>query len=112
MKNYVDSLLDFIEQSPSCYHVVENFAASLRADGYTALREDEHWRLQRGGKYFVTRNSSSILAFRVPACEPEGFLLSAAHSDFPTFKLKDNPEKAGQYVQLSTEKYGGMLMAP
>ena len=112
MKNYVDSLLDFIEQSPSCYHVVENFAASLRADGYTALREDEHWQLQRGGKYFVTRNSSSILAFRVPACEPEGFLLSAAHSDFPTFKLKDNPEKAGQYVQLSTEKYGGMLMAP
>ena len=112
MKNYVDSLLDFIAKSPSCYHVVENFAAELRAQGYAALREDAHWQLKPGGKYFVTRNGSSILAFRVPACEPSGFMLAAAHSDFPTFKLKDNPEKTGQYVQLSTEKYGGMLMAP
>ncbi len=112
MRNYVDSLLDFIEQSPSCYHVVQNFAEMLRAQGYHPLDEGRQWTLQPGGKYYTTRNGSSILAFRVPACGPKGFMLSAAHSDCPTFKLKENPEKAGQYVQLSTEKYGGMLMAP
>lgn len=112
MTDYVNALLDFIHESPSCYHVVENLAANLRAQGYTPLREQDAWALRPGGKYFVTRNGSSLLAFRVPAAEPSGFMLAAAHSDSPTFKLKEHPEKAGQYVQLSTEKYGGMLMAP
>lgn len=112
MTDHVQKLLDFIEQSPSCYHVVENFAATLRAQGYTQLREADEWRILPGGRYFVTRNGSSILAFRVPKAEPSGFALAAAHSDSPTFKLKENPEKAGTYVQLSTEKYGGMLIAP
>ena len=36
---YTDRLLDFIQASPTCFHVVENFAGSLSAPGYTELSE-------------------------------------------------------------------------
>ena len=104
-------LFDFLAASPSCYHAVQALSDRLTQAGYTQLHEADAWTLTAGGKYFVTRNGSSLLAFRVPAGAPAGFLMAAAHTDSPTFKIKHNPEKkAGPYVQLSTEKYGGMLM--
>ncbi len=112
-KNMAKELLGFIDNSPSCYHVIGNFEEMLRAEGYTALPEEKKWDIQPGGKYYVTRNGSSILAFRVPRQVTGGFLMAAAHSDSPTFKVKENPEHPalGHYVQLNTEKYGGSLMA-
>ena len=104
-------LFDFLAASPSCYHAVQALSDRLTQEGYTQLHEADAWTLTTGGKYFVTRNGSALLAFRVPAGAPAGFLMAAAHTDSPTFKIKHNPEKkAGPYVQLSTEKYGGMLM--
>ena len=104
-------LLKFIESSPSCYHVIRNFRELLRAEGYTELYEQEKWTLTQGGKYFVVRNESSVIAFRVPGFDFTGFMMSAAHSDSPTFKIKENPELANAFcVRLDTEKYGGMLM--
>ena len=105
-------LLRFIEDSPSCFHVVANLRAMLSAAGYTELRESEAWQLSEGGKYFTVRNESSIIAFRVPQKDYRGFMMSASHSDSPTFKIKENPELAGSFcVRLATEKYGGMLMS-
>ena len=106
-------LLDFIEKSPSVFHIIENFAAALRGAGYTALRERERWQLSPGGKYYVVRGGSSVIAFRVPVGERWiGFRLAAAHSDSPCFRLKYNPELCGNgYLRLNTEKYGGMLMS-
>ena len=66
-------------------------------------------------KYYVTRNDSSIIAFRMPENEDfYNFQISAAHSDSPAFKIKENPEmiEDSNYVTLNVEKYGGMLMAP
>ena len=104
-------LFDFLAASPSCYHAVQALAERLERNGYTQLREQDAWVLTPGGKYFVTRNGSSLLSFRIPQSAPAGFLMAAAHTDSPTFKIKHNPEKkAGPYVQLSTEKYGGMLL--
>ena len=98
-------LFDFLAASPSCYHAVQALSDRLTQEGYTQLHEADAWTLTAGGKYFVTRNGSSLLAFRVPAGAPAGFLMAAAHTDSPTFKIKHNPEKkAGPYVQLSTEK--------
>ena len=106
-----EQLFDFLAASPSCYHAVQALAKRLEQNGYTQLREQDAWTLTPGGKYFVTRNGSSLLSFRVPQSAPAGFLMAAAHTDSPTFKIKHNPEKkSGPYVQLSTEKYGGMLM--
>ena len=85
-------LFDFLAASPSCYHVVSNLAARLTAEGYTPLSERDRWTLTPGGRYFVTRNSSRILAFRVPRKLTGGFMMAAAHSDSPAFKLKENAE--------------------
>ena len=112
-KMLAKELLGFLENSPSCYHATENLTNLLKKEGYIALLEQENWKIQPGGKYYVTRNGSSVIAFRVPQKVTGGFLMAAAHSDSPTFKIKENPEHPalGHYVQLNTEKYGGSLMA-
>ena len=112
-KTLAKELLQFIEKSPSTYHVIENVRARLLASGYTELEENARWSLAHGGKYFLTRGGTSCIAFRVPEQTAHGFMLTASHSDSPSFKIKENPERtaAGHYLQLSTEKYGGMLMS-
>ena len=105
-------LLHFIKNSPTCYHVTENIRQKLLANGYTELSERERWEVAPGGKYFVRRNGSSTIAFRVPEMIDGGFAMAAAHSDSPAFRLKEHPDRrSAHYVQLSTEKYGGMLMS-
>lgn len=107
-------LLDFIYQSPTAYHVVENVRNELREKGYIPLSEKEQWNIQAGKKYYVTRNDSAIIAFRVPEItfsQQKGFRIISSHSDSPCFKIKPNPEISieKQYVILNTEKYGGMI---
>ncbi len=64
-----NELLDFIQKSPSCYHAVENLAQTLCDTGFLELSEGAPWRLQRGGRYFIRRNLSSLLAFKIPEGE-------------------------------------------
>ena len=106
-------LFDYIAASPTAYHAVSHTADLLKAEGYTELSEGAEWDLAKGGRYFVTRNGSSLIAFRVPACDFDGFMMTAAHGDSPCFKIKENGTLSdANYVRLSTEKYGGMLCAP
>ncbi len=107
-------LLDFITQSPSSFHVVANFSSMLKAAGFQELQEAERWTLTPGGKYFVTRNGSALIAFTVPTDTIEKMQITAAHSDSPTFRIKHDPEikAAGGYVMLNVEKYGGATIAP
>lgn len=105
-------LFDYIAASPTAYHAVSHTAALLRQAGYTPLQEADAWTLEPGKGYYVCRNGSSLLAFRMPKCDFSGFMVTAAHSDSPCFKIKDNAELPGQYtVRLSTEKYGGLICA-
>lgn len=105
-----ERLFDYIKHSPTPYHAVAHSALILEKNGYTELSEADDWKLTRGGKYYVIRGTSSLIAFRVPSVDLNGFMISAAHSDSPAFKIKDNSEiTSGAYVRLSTEKYGGML---
>ena len=107
-----EKLLNFIEASPSVYHAIDTLRKRLCAAGYTELYEKDAWTLTAGGRYFVTRGSSSLVAFRLPSGTPDRFVMAAAHSDSPTFKLKAHPERAGAYtLSLSTERYGGMLLS-
>ena len=111
MYQYAEQLLDLIEQSPSRYHTTANLKNRLTAEGYAVLAEDAAWDVRPGGRYVVTRNDSSLLAFRVPEGEAAGFALAAAHSDSPTFQIKEHAEKLSAHCTvLDTEKYGGMLM--
>ena len=114
MQDTVQELFSFIESSPSVFHVIENMRKMLDAEGYEQLLESASWKLKEGGKYYVIRNGSSLIAFRLTRTDYRGFQMIASHSDSPTFKIKENPEMdvEGAYVKLNVEKYGGMLMAP
>lgn len=105
-------LIDFIEKSPTAFHVTANAAAMLREAGFEPLCEKQRFNLKPGGKYYVTRNSSSLIAFCLPGGAAEGFSLIGAHTDSPAFKLKDRAEIGQLCTVLNTEAYGGMLMAP
>lgn len=106
-------LLTFIEKSPSPYHVVQNITDMLDKNGYVRLSEKECWKVEQGKDYYVTRNGSSVIVFRMPEQEAKGFHIIATHSDSPTFKVKEHPEMAVEerYVKLNTEKYGGMILS-
>ncbi len=109
--NTIQSLTAFLDASVSVFHAVANLEAQLKNAGYTRLMENEAWHLAPGGKYYLVRGGSAIVAFRIPGT-PKGFMISASHSDRPTFKVKENAELAGAYVRLAVERYGGMLIAP
>lgn len=107
-------LLDFIEKSPSCYHVIKNLKDELNKEGFTEVYEGRSWELKEGGRYYVSMNGSSLIAFKIPTKTFKGFQIISSHSDSPSFKVKENPEMKveQQYVKLNVEKYGGMLYAP
>ena len=106
-----EQLFTFIEESPTPYHVVRTISRTLLEEGFQELKEQESWKLEAGGSYYVSRNGSSLIAFRIPETETRGFRIVAGHSDSPCFKLKEHPEIGveGQYVKLNVERYGGMI---
>ncbi|MGN0985201.1 MAG: M18 family aminopeptidase [Candidatus Enterenecus sp.] len=107
-----NALFNYISASPTAYHAVAHTAEMLDRAGYARLSEGENWTLEPGKGFYVMRNGSSLIAFRVPEGEWLGFMMTASHCDSPCFKLKENGELADEhYVRLSTEKYGGMLCA-
>ncbi len=108
----INSLKSFLDGAKSVYHAVAQLKDRLEGEGYAYLSESAPWDIEAGGKYFLTRGGTALIAFRVPEDTPVGFMMSASHSDRPTFKLKENGELTGNYTRLATEKYGGMLMAP
>lgn len=115
-KTEIKELMDFLDESLTCYHAVQETEKRLLEAGFVKLNENKAWALERGQSYSVIRNDSSLIAFRVPQCDVEeirGFHIYAAHSDSPAFKLKENPEmtKEGMYVSLNTERYGGAILS-
>ena len=103
-------LIHFIAKSPSTFHAVRGIKAALLYAGFTEIREEDTWQIEKGGKYVVTRNGSALMAFTVPQEGAEAFHITASHCDSPTFKIKENPEIAdGPYVKLNVEGYGGMI---
>ena len=112
MDNRTKALMDFLDGAHSVFHAIAGLEKALADNGYTCLQESDAWPLSPGGKYYVTRGGSAVIAFRVPEGECKGFVMSASHADRPTFKVKENGEQVGAYSRLLVERYGGMLMAP
>lgn len=113
-KKISQEMLHFLKACPTAFHAVQRIGEELAADGYERLAENSKWIIKPGGKYFVTRNGSSIIAFHLGTeLADYGFHIAASHSDFPTFKIKEHAEIEGKkkYIQLNTEGYGGMLCA-
>ena len=111
MTKNISEFIDFLNNSPSCYHATANLVEMLRKEGYTQIHEHEDWTLLPGGKYFMVRGGTTMIAFRIPTVSPRGFMMSASHVDRPSFKIKGNGELKGVYTRLATEGYGGMIMS-
>lgn len=113
-KKMSQEMTGFLKECPTAFHAVERIGKELESNGYERLKENEQWELKTGGKYYVTRNDSSIIAFGIGSeLTDYSFNIAASHSDFPTFKVKENAEieVKKKYLQLNTEGYGGMLCA-
>ncbi len=106
-----ENLISFIEDSPTAFHAVAKISQILEENGFTRLHEHDVWQLEVGGKYYVTRNQSSIISFAIPETFEKSFLITASHTDSPTYKLKTESETEafGKYVKLNVEGYGGMI---
>lgn len=108
----ISELASFIKSAPTAFHAVEKISNILREDGFEELKETEKWRLEPGKGYYVTRNCSSIIAFKTGKDLADyRFHVTASHSDSPTFKIKENAELEikKKYTVLNTEGYGGMI---
>ena len=114
-KQTAEAMVAFIKNSPTAFHAVDSMKKILNEEGYQELFEGKRWEINLGGKYYVTRNDSSLIALKVGTnLENYSFNIAASHSDSPTFKIKENEELGvrGKYTQLNTEGYGGMLCEP
>ena len=90
MKNSIaEELIEFISKSPTCFHVTDNIKKILDEAGFVQLQESGEWKLEAGGRYYVTRNNSSVIAFYMPE-HISGFHIMASHSDSPTFRVKES----------------------
>ncbi len=108
MSKISDGFLSFVKETPNAYYCVKNVSAILKKMGFTELKESEEWDI-RAGKYFVSRNDASIIAFKVrPGFDR--FAIVASHGDSPSLHVKSNPEMLEEgYAKLNTEIYGGPL---
>lgn len=112
---FIERLLAFLQASPTPFHAVANMAAGLDEAGFQPLNEADEWQLQPGGRYYVTRNESSIIAFIYGKSDltGTGIRMAGAHTDSPCLKVKPHPEINAQgYYQLGVEVYGGVLLNP
>lgn len=114
MNKYVDGLMDFIDNSPSVYHVNKNIKNKLKKTGFKELLRSEKWKLKSDGKYFISNGESAIVAFTINDIKKfTHFNIIGSHSDSPTFRIKPNPimiEK-DKYIKLNTEVYGGPILS-
>lgn len=105
-----EELLDYIRRSPTAFQAVENAADYLAEKGFRRLEEVEPWDLRPGEGYYLSKNQSAMIAFRVPETVGQ-VLITASHTDSPMLKLKPNFESVAinRYLRLDTEPYGGTI---
>ncbi len=106
----LDRLFDFLRAGVTPWHAVAQAARWLEEAGYTRLEESDYWNLAPGGRYYVTRNGSSIVAWRVPEHAIGGWRMTISHSDNPGWRLKPAKSTAAGCERLPVEGYGGMIM--
>ncbi|KAJ2725175.1 hypothetical protein GGI07_001437 [Coemansia sp. Benny D115] len=114
LQRQAEHLVDFVNKSPSPFHAVDVCRNWLRGAQFTELKEKQSWNgvIKPNGRYFFTRNGSSIVAFAVGGKFRPGNGLSivAAHTDSPCFKLKPVSKKTSSgFLQVGVQVYGGGL---
>lgn len=109
----IETLFKLIENGTSPFHVVLNCKEQLQKAGFQELNFSDKWKLNPGEKYYVNHHDSTLFAFTLPKTTKNmgNIRMAAAHTDFPCFCIKSNPElKKGEYVSLNVEAYGGFML--
>ena len=109
---FADAFIDYLNESCTAFHAIQSTSELLVVAGFERLYENKEWNLQVTGKYFFTRNATSVIAFTVGgAYKPgNGFTILGAHSDSPCLKIKAvTCHKKGEALMLNTQPYGGGL---
>jgi len=113
--NNTQELLNFINESKTAFQSAYKIKSILDNQGYNEIKEEDKWDLKKGGKYYIIKNDSAVIAFEIGTgdIENDGFRLIGAHTDSPGFRIKPNPEMLveGQYLKLNTEVYGGPILS-
>ena len=105
-------LLSFLDGSPTAFHAAANVTSQLDNAGFVKLDESQHWHLQNGGKYYVMRNHSSVIAFVLPkkATASMPARIVATHLDSPALRLKLRGYCVdGGLNMVPVEMYGGAI---
>ncbi|KAJ8900109.1 hypothetical protein K2173_024225 [Erythroxylum novogranatense] len=111
-KPTVLGLLDYLNESWTQFHATAEAKRQLIGAGFELLNEKDEWQLKPGGRYFFTRNMSSLVAFAIGDmyAPGNGFHVIAAHTDSPCLKLKPKSASAkSQYLMVNVQTYGGGL---
>lgn len=107
------TLIDFLNQSPTPYHAVASMEAALQSFGFVKLDERQQWSLVKATSYYVTRDDSTICAWKMPSDNNiDSIRMIGTHTDSPCLKVKPQPEiKQYGTLQLGVEPYGGVLLS-
>ena len=111
MNEIVNDCLAFLDAGVSPFHAIAESSRRLDAAGFTHLQESQPWQLEKGGKYYTTRNGSSLIAWRMPTETLGGWRGAAAHSDSPTYRITASKVDDPRYARARVEGYGGMRPA-
>jgi len=115
LTGFNQNLLSFLDNSSTPFHAVSTMVEQLEANDFKRLDELDVWGELSAGRYYVTRNDSSIIAFALPKVNlaETGFHMVGAHTDSPCLKVKPKPEQVKHtLMQLGVEVYGGVLLNP
>ncbi len=113
MESHVFDLMKFLDNSPVNFLAAEEITRRLDNAGYTRLNPASEWNLSDGGRYYIVKNSSAVIAFELSATDPAaGYKIISAHSDSPCFRVKPHGEIhcENSVVKLNTEVYGGPIL--
>ena len=107
----LDDLFEFLQEGVTPYHAAATAAAWLYAAGFARLEEADYWNLEPGKGYYILRNGSAVVAWRIPDHAIGGWRITASHSDAPGWKIKSDAVTNDGCRRLSVEGYGGMIMS-
>ena len=104
------SFIEFIKQSPTPFHTVENLSLLFKEHHFNELDEQAAWEISLGKSYFV-RKHGAMIAFKLPENQPEKALFHLSHTDSPCFKIKNQPQKPQSgFEVVGLEIYGAPLL--
>lgn len=113
MESHVNDLMKFLDNSPVNFLAAEEITRRLDNAGFTRLDPALEWQLMDGGRYYIVKNGSAVIAFELsgPGANA-GYKIISAHSDSPCFRVKPHGEIKceNNVVKLNTEVYGGPIL--